>query len=91
MDRWIIGATGAEEGTGEPTHHIFELNQKTGVYSTVLQTFTLSYALLVLEALCWQEDLQRGLIVDPGEGKVAKAKPVKKQPAKAKATVRRRS
>ena len=73
--RWCICSTGADEEGGEPTHVIFEINPKTNVYSPVLQTFTLAYAHLILEALCWQEDLQRGLAVDP--------KPNTKQPPKA--------
>ena len=67
--RWIIMATGADDDTGEASHCIAELDPKTEVYSTVLQTFSLAYAHLVLEALCWQEDLQRGLAVEPHEAK----------------------
>jgi len=81
MERWVICETGNEEGSGEPTHVIFELQPKAGIYSPVLQVFTLAYAYLILEALQWQESLHIGLQVDT---KVpAKAPPKSKTPKRA--------
>lgn len=66
-DRWVIAATGAEEGSGAASHSVMEFDQKDGVYRIIADVFSLSGARIVLEGLVWQEALVNGVHVPPPE------------------------